>query len=144
MGFLYLALLTDKMSRKIVGYHCGDTLEAEGCLQALDQALADLPPGAHPIHHSDKGTQYCCHQYVQRLAARGLSVSMTETNHCAENALAERVNGILKSEYTLGTTFRCKKSARLAVNQAVHLYNHRRPHTALKMRFPAEVHAHAE
>lgn len=144
MGFLYLALLTDKMSRKIVGYHCGDTLEAAGCLQALDQALADLPPGAHPIHHSDKGTQYCCHQYVNRLAARGLSVSMTETNHCAENALAERVNGILKSEYTLGTTFRCKKSARLAVNQAVHLYNNRRPHTALKMRFPAEVHAHAE
>ena len=143
-GFVYLALLTDKMSRKIVGYHCGDTLEAEGCLQALDKALADLPQGASPIHHSDKGTQYCCHQYVKRLAASGLSVSMTETNHCAENALAERVNGILKSEYTLGTTFRCKKSARRAVNQAVHLYNNRRPHTALQMRFPAEVHAHAE
>jgi len=144
MGFLYLALLTDKMSRKIVGYHCGDTLEAEGCLQALEQALADLPQGAHPIHHSDRGTQYCCHQYVKRLAESDLKVSMTETNHCAENALAERVNGILKSEYTLGTTFRCKKSARLAVHQAVHLYNHRRPHTALQMRFPAEVHAHAE
>lgn len=144
MGFLYLALLTDKMSRKIVGYHCGDTLEAEGCLQALEQALADLPEGARPIHHSDRGTQYCCHEYVNRLAESGLSVSMTETNHCAENALAERVNGILKSEYCLGRTFRCKQGARLAVHQAVHLYNHRRPHTALKMRFPAEVHAHAE
>jgi putative transposase len=144
MGFLYLALVTDKMSRKIVGYHCGDTLEAEGCLQALEQALADLPEGAHPIHHSDKGTQYCCHQYVERLAESGLSVSMTETNHCAENALAERMNGILKMEYSLGTTFRCKHSARRAVSQAVHLYNHRRPHTALKMRFPAEVHALAE
>jgi transposase InsO family protein len=144
MGFLYLALVTDRMSRKIVGYHCGDTLEAEGCLQALEQALADLPKGAHPIHHSDKGTQYCCHQYVERLAESGLCVSMTETNHCAENALAERVNGILKSEYSLGATFRCKTSARRAVSQAVHLYNHRRPHTALQMRFPAEVHAHAE
>jgi transposase InsO family protein len=144
MGFLYLALVTDKMSRKILGYHCGDTLEAEGCLQALEQALADLPKGAHPIHHSDKGTQYCCHQYVERLAESGLSVSMTETNHCAENALAERVNGILKSEYALGTTFRCKQSARRAVSQAVHLCNHRRPHTSLQMRFPAEVHAHAE
>ena len=83
-------------------------------------------------------------EYEERLAESGSSVSMTETNHCAENALAERVNGILKSEYSLGTTFRCKPSARRAVSQAVHLYNHRRPHTALKMRFPAEVHAHAE
>lgn len=71
-------------------------------------------------------------------------MSLTETNHCAENALAERVNGILKSEYGLGTTFRRKDKARLAVDQAIHLYNNRRPHTALKMRFPAEVHAHAE
>jgi putative transposase len=144
MGFLYLALLTDKMSRKIVGYHSGDTLEAEGCLQALEKALADLPEGAHPIHHSDRGTQYCCHEYVNRLTENGLSVSMTETNHCAENALAERVNGILKSEYGLGATFRCKQDARLAVDQAILLYNNRRPHTALQMRFPAEVHAHAE
>lgn len=144
IGFLYLALVTDKMSRKVVGYHCGDTLEAEGCLQALEKALVDLPEGVYPIHHSDQGTQYCCHAYVNRLKARGLSVSMTETNHCAENALAERMNGILKSEYRLGSTFRCKRDARMAVEQAVHLYNHRRPHTSLKMRFPAEVHAHAE
>jgi putative transposase len=140
MGFLYLALVTDKMSRKIVGYHCGDTLEAAGCIAALDKALADLPPGVYPIHHSDKGTQYCCHAYVDRLTERGLSISMTETNHCAENALAERVNGILKCEYLLGTTFRSKKSARLAVTHAVHCYNTRRPHTSLKMRMPADVH----
>ena len=142
-GFLYLALVTDKMSRKIVGYHCGDTLEAEGCLKALDQALADLPEGARPIHHSDRGTQYCCHEYVQRLA-RGLAVSMTETNHCAENALAERVNGILKGEYSLDANFRCKASARRAVDQGVHLYNERRPHTALQMRMPSHVHALVE
>jgi len=143
-GFLYLALLTDKKSRKIVGYHSGDTLEAEGCIQALDMALRDLPSGAHPIHHSDQGSQYCCHAYVKRLRERGLSISMTQTNHCAENALAERMNGILKSEYSLGREFRTKAEARLAVNQGVHLYNTRRPHTALNNRFPAEVHSLAE
>lgn len=139
-GFLYLALITDKMSRKIVGHHSGDTLEAEGCIRALDKALADLPPGASPIHHSDQGTQYCSHPYVDRLSARGLTISMTETNHCAENALAERVNGILKGEYLLDATFKTKKMARVSIDQVVHLYNTRRPHTALEMRMPADVH----
>jgi putative transposase len=141
VGFLYLALLTDKVSRKVVGYHCGDTLEAGGCLAALKHALAELPAGARPIHHSDQGTQYCCHEYVNRLVAHGLSVSMTETDHCAENALAERMNGILKSEYGLGSQFKTKAGARLAVDQAVHLYNTRRPHTALGYRTPQEVHS---
>jgi len=140
-GFLFLALLTDKVSRKVVGYHCGDTLAAGGCLLALQQAVAQMPAGAKPIHHSDQGTQYCCHEYVDWAVAHGLSVSMTETDHCAENALAERMNGILKSEYGLGGEFKTKASARLAVDQAVHLYNTRRPHTALKMRTPAEVHS---
>ena len=141
MGFLYLALLTDKASRKVVGYHCGDTLEAGGCLAALKQALADMPAGAKPIHHSDQGTQYCCHEYVNWVVGHGLSVSMTETDHCAENALAERMNGILKSEYGLGAQFKTKASAQVAVGQAVHLYNTRRPHTALGYRTPQEAHS---
>jgi putative transposase len=141
VGFMYLALLTDKRSRKVVGYHCGDTLEAAGCLAALTQALADLPEGDKPIHHSDRGTQYCCHEYVNQLVEHGLRISMTETNHCAENALAERMNGILKSEYGLGREFKNKASAQLAVDQAVHLYNTRRPHTALGYRTPHEVHS---
>jgi transposase InsO family protein len=141
VGFLYLALLTDKSSRKVVGYHCGETLEAEGCLVALKQALADLPTGARPIHHSDRGTQYCCHEYVNCVVDHGLSMSMTETNHCAENALAERMNGILKSEYGLGGEFKTKASAHLAVDQAVHLYNTRRPHTALGYRTPQAAHS---
>jgi putative transposase len=143
-GFVYLALVTDKKSRKIVGYHCGDTLEAEGCVQALDMALRALPAGAKPIHHSDRGSQYCCHEYVNRLVDRGLAISMTESNHCAENALAERMNGILKSEYGLGQEFKTKEDARRAANQAVHLYNTRRPHSALNFRFPQEVHSRAE
>lgn len=140
-GFLYLALLTDKWSRKIVGHHCGDTLEAGGCIRALEMALGELPAGAQPIHHSDRGTQYCCHEYVNRLTDRGLSISMTERNHCAENALAERVNGIVKNEYLLGCRFRSKQDARRAVQQAIGLYNTRRPHGALGNRFPQEVHA---
>jgi len=141
MGFLYLSLLTDKASRKVVGYHCGDTLAATGCLAALKKALAELPAGATPIHHSDQGAQYCSHEYVNSVKAHGLSLSMTERDHCAENALAERMNGILKSEYGLGGQFKTKASAQLAVDQAVHLYNTRRPHTALGYRTPQAVHS---
>ena len=140
-GYLYLALLTDKYSRKIVGYHCGDTLEAEGCLSALTMALRELPAGARPIHHSDRGSQYCCHAYVNGLTDRGLGISMTEQDHCAENALAERINGILKGEYGLGGEAPTKAAARQLATQAVSLYNTRRPHTALAMRMPAEVHS---
>jgi putative transposase len=139
-GFLYLALITDKMSRKIVGYHCADNLEASGCLKALDMALAGLPRAAKPIHHSDRGCQYCCHEYVNKLVGRGLSISMTEQDHCAENALAERMNGILKSEYGLGNTLPTKAGTRLLVDQSVQTYNTRRPHTSLNYKTPAQVH----
>ena len=140
-GFLYLALLTDKWSRKIVGYHCGDTLETAGCLNALAMALRDLPAGAKPIHHSDRGSQYCSHEYVNTLTAHRLGVSMTEVNHCAENALAERMNGILKAEYGLGKKIKTKALARRLTDQAVELYNTRRPHSMLADEFPAVVHS---
>jgi putative transposase len=139
-GYLYAALITDKFSRKIVGSHLGDTLEAEGCLKALEAGLESLPAGAHPIHHSDRGCQYCCHLYVDRLRAAGMPVSMTEEMHCYENAMAERVNGILKQEYEMDCCFRTKEQARLAFEQAVWLYNHRRPHLSLGYRFPEAVH----
>lgn len=140
-GFMFLTLLTDQMSRKIVGYHCGDTLESIGCQHALQMALRQLQPGQKPIHHSDRGSQYCCHEYVQLAAERGLAMSMTESDHCAENALAERMNGILKSEYGLDQCFKTKAQTRQAVEQAIHLYDTRRPHTALGHQFPAVVHA---
>jgi putative transposase len=142
-GFLYAALITDAYSRKIVGAHIGDSLEAEGCLHALDQALSGLPAGKHPIHHSDRGCQYCCHEYVERLQSWGLPISMTQIMHCYENAQAERVNGILKQEYELDRRFRTKVQARKAFEQAVWLYNYRRPHLRLNYRFPAEVHKEA-
>ena len=139
-GFMFLSLLTDKMSRHIVGYHCGDSLESIGCQQALEMALKQLRPGEQPIHHSDRGVQYCCHEYVNRIATAGLAMSMTETDHCAENALAERMNGILKSEYGLDQRFKTKVQVREAVDQAIHLYGTRRPHSSLDNRFPAQVH----
>jgi len=139
-GFLYAALVTDAYSRKIVGANIGDSLEAEGCLVALRQALADLPPGKRPLHHSDRGCQYCCHAYVDLLTEHGLAVSMTELRHCYENAMAERVNGILKQEYGLDHTFKTKAQAVAAFHQAVNLYNNFRPHQNLGYRFPAQVH----
>jgi len=139
-GYLYLALITDKYSRKIVGSHTGESLEAIGCVQALEHALKELPAQAKPIHHSDQGSQYCCHRYVNRLREHGLGISMTESNHCAENALAERMNGILKQEYGLGVEFPTKADARRAVQQSIWLYNTQRPHTKLGFRMPAQVH----
>jgi transposase InsO family protein len=139
-GFLYLALITDRYSRKVVGAHVGDTLESVGCVAALEAAIAQLPTGAKPIHHSDQGSQYCCHEYVRRLDAHGIGISMTERNHCAENALAERMNGIFKQEYGLGLEFATKADARRAVPQSIWLYNTQRPHTALGYRTPEEVH----
>ncbi len=141
-GFMFLALLTDLISRHIVGYHYGDSLESIGCQKALEMALEQLPAGVvQPIHHSDRGCQYCCHEYVNLALSRGLRMSMTETDHCAENALAERVNGILKSEYGLDQRFKTKAQSRKAVEQAIHLYGTRRPHSALNYQFPAQVHA---
>lgn len=139
-GFLYLSLITDAWSRKIVGYHAGDTLETEGCLNALERAVKELVDGMFPVHHSDRGCQYCSHVYTDRLREYGLGISMTEEMHCYENAKAERVNGILKQEYFLGGCFRTKEQAVAAVRQAVWLYNTRRPHLALDYKVPAEAH----
>ena len=143
-GFLYLSLVTDAYSRKIVGFCAQDNLESEGCIKALAMAFAQLTQGAKPIHHSDRGTQYCCRAYVSALERRGCPVSMTEQNHCYENAMAERVNGILKQEYGLGGTFADKKQGAQAARQAVGIYNDLRLHTSLNYRTPSSVHVQPE
>lgn len=139
-GFMYLSLVMDAYSRAIVGYYCSDSLEAEGALRSLPMALRKLPSGCHAIHHSDRGSQYCCGVYIATLKRRGLRISMTEENHCYENSQAERLNGILKQEYGLGESFRTKADARVAVREAVKLYNNRRPHQSLGYKCPMEVH----
>jgi len=139
-GFSYLSLITDAYSREIVGYHVGHNMEVEGCLKALRMAIRQLPPDAHPIHHSDRGSQYCSHAYTKLLKSHQIQISMTEENHCYENAIAERLNGILKQEYGLKRTLPSRKIARIACAQAIRLYCTDRPHMSLGMKTPYEVH----
>jgi putative transposase len=139
-GFVYLALVMDAWSRAIVGYDCRDSLEADGARRALTMALGQLPPGGETIHHSDRGSQYCCTAYAATLKTADVRISMTEENHCYENAQAERLNGILKQEYGLGDRFACKPDAYASVAEAVDLYNHRRPHQSLAYACPMAVH----
>jgi transposase InsO family protein len=140
-AFLYLGLITDRWSRKIVGYHLGETLETKQVLKALVMALKGLKGSERPIHHSDRGCQYASHAYVRAVQQAGLTMSMTEKNHSAENALAERVNGILKQEYWLDANFENGRHARQATAHGVCMYNTRRRHTALKMATPDQVHS---
>jgi len=139
-AFLYLGLITDKWSRKIVGFHLGETLETGSVLKALAMALRGLKQRERPIHHSDRGCQYASHAYVSVAQQAGLTMSMTEKNHSAENALAERMNGILKQEYWLDANFEFKGQAQKATVEGIHLYNYRRPHTALRFNTPGRVH----
>ena len=92
------------------------------------------------MHHSDRGIQYCCRGYIQRLQRSQLAISMTEQNHCYENSQAERLNGTLKHELGLNETFLRPADARRAVAEAVQIYNHHRPHQALGYQTPIQVH----
>ena len=137
--FVYLALITDVYSRKIVGYHLAETLKAADALKALQRAIKTAPDGCRPIHHSDRGCQYCSHEYVNCLQKHKLRISMTEVNHCAENALAERMNGILKQEYGLRNEYKTLRDAQQSVDQSIMLYNTRRPHWSLDLEVPETV-----
>jgi transposase InsO family protein len=139
-GFVYLSLITDIYSRKIVGWAVSNSLSIEGCLDALKKALRENRFQIPSIHHSDRGVQYCSHAYVNILKKKGISISMTEENHCYENAMAERVNGILKDEYLLDRTFNDLSHAQKSSKEAVMLYNTRRPHWSLKFKTPEQVH----
>jgi len=139
-GFVFLALVTDYWSRKIVGFQLSRSLQTQVSLQALNKGLLGLKKGEKPVHHSDRGCQYASHAFVQRAEQTGLRMSMTEKDHTAENAMAERVNGILKQEYWLDTNFEDYRQALRACAHSIMLYNTRRPHSALGMRTPEEVH----
>ena len=140
LSFVYLALMMDAWSRTIVGYDCSDSLEALGALRSLSMGLKQLPAGSSVMHHSDRGIQYCCRDYIERLTGAGVSISMTEQNHCYENSQAERLNGTLKGELGLEATFKDVADARGEVREAVSIYNEHRPHQALSYRMPMQVH----
>lgn len=140
--FCYLSLVTDAYSRKIVGYCLYPTLKKEGPLQALNMALADLPGKlqAQLIHHSDRGLQYCCNDYTSLLQDKGIGISMTEKGDPYENAIAERVNGILKNEFALDQIFYSYEQAQAQLDSAINIYNANRPHASCNYLTPKEAH----
>ena len=138
-GHCYLALITDVFSRKIVGYDISDSLELAGCIRALKMALAHARPASGLIHHSDRGLQYCSNQYVDLLLSNNIQISMTEENHCYENAIAERVNGILKDEFYLDQNFPSLYLAAKASHNAIRIYNTKRLHLSLGYKTPEKV-----
>lgn len=140
-GFCFLALITDVYSRKIMGYDISDSMEMEGCLRALKMALKELPGQHQLIHHSDRGSQYCSLEYTKTLRSRSINISMAAKGNCYENALAERMNGILKQEFALDMTFKTKKEAIKACEEAVSLYNSKRLHRAIGLVTPNQKHA---
>lgn len=138
-GFAYLSLITDAYSRKIVGYCLRGTLSAEGPLMALKMALLNNTVTSDLIHHSDRGVQYCCDEYINLLKNNKIKISMTESGDPLENALAERVNGILKQEL-LEEVYTDLSYAKTAVNIACSTYNHLRPHGSINNLKPIEAH----
>ena len=142
-GFAYLFLTTDAFSRKIVGFHLASTLEHTGAIEALKMAVKDIPNPTGIIFHSDRGVQYCCHDFLEVLSTYKMHSSMTDADHCAQNALAERMNGILKNEFYLDVDFLNFQMANKAVRQAIAMYNEERPHLSLKMKTPNYFHSDA-
>ena len=141
-SFCYVSLITDAYSRKIVGARVHARLTTDGPLAALRDALAQrVHPEHELVHHSDRGLQYCAGVYVKTLRDHHIDISMTQSGSPYDNALAESVNGQLKCEYGLGQSFANVDEVRYALGQAVSQYNERRPHGALGMRTPSEVHA---
>jgi len=138
-GFGYLSLMTDACSRKIVGYHLSRDLSAKGCINALKMGLTNNRNIQNLIHHSDRGMQYCCNEYVQILNNWKIRISMTENGNPLENAIAERMNGILKQEL-LEQSYPSFETARQAVAEAVSIYNHHRPHGSISNYTPHEAH----
>ena len=129
--FVYLSLVTDAFSRKIVGYHVHDSLQTEQVSQALKKALRTRRSRQPLIHHSDRGIQYCSTYYQDIHRRHGLRCSMTDGYDCYQNALAERINGILKGEFLLHRPADLKQAAKM-VEQSVNIYNCERPHAASK------------
>lgn len=144
LGNLYISFITDAFSRKVVGYHVAQTMEAVETIEALRMALSGLfeRPESHPrlIHHSDRGAQYCSHNYVKLLRDNQIQISMTENGDPLENAIAERLNGILKDEYLNDKHVESTEEAKRLLAHAVNLYNNDRPHMSIGYHCPNQVH----
>jgi transposase InsO family protein len=137
--FAYLFLITDAYSRKIVGFHVSDDMKVSSAVLALKKALAQKPIETIVIHHSDRGIQYCSTEYVNLLLEHNAMISMTNNGDPLENAIAERVNGILKTEL-ISSSYSDIHAASIHISRCITIYNHRRRHSSLNWQIPAIVH----
>jgi transposase InsO family protein len=141
-GYVYISLITDAYSRKIVGYHVGKTLEAVETIKALKMAITSLQEKPfNLIHHSDRGFQYCSNDYVKLLRDNSIKISMTENGDPYENALAERMNGIIKGEYLYNYSIQHLMQAQTVLDSVVKLYNEERLHMSCGYKTPESVHS---
>lgn len=139
--YMYISFITDAYSHKIVGYSVSETLEAVGPIQALKMALSAHGHSLNNLyHHSDRGIQYCCQEYVSLLKDHGIKISMTETGDPLHNAVAERVNGIIKNEYLCNYAPSNFIEAKKALDHSVLLYNAERPHMSIGNLTPDHIH----
>ena len=139
--FCYLSLVTDCYTKEIIGWCVGETLETKFAIEALDMALSRLNgnPAEGLIHHSDRGVQYASYDYTKLLKKHNIKISMTECGDPKDNAVAERVNGIIKNELLMGTSFFSIEEVRKALKVAIDFYNNERPHMSLDWKTPAEA-----
>lgn len=142
-GFVYISLITDAYSSKIVGYDLAANLEAVNSLNALKMAISNrTTPLTDLIHHSDRGLQYCSHEYIRLLKANDIQISMTESGDPLENPKAERINGIIKNEYLSAQTINNLQHAFKLTSNVITVYNHQRPHLSCNMLTPQQIHEH--
>ena len=139
-GNSYLSLVTDAYSKKIMGYALLDNLSVAGPLTALNMALKNRKYNGELIHHSDRGLQYCSSEYVKQLTDHRINISMTQNGNPYENAIAERVNGILKYEFLWIDGFRDHLQAMEVIKQSIGIYNQDRPHLSCQMMTPDLTH----
>jgi putative transposase len=135
----YLSLVTDAFSRKIMGYHLSDDMSAENVVKAFYMATKNKQTNNRTIHHSDRGLQYCSNIYQTALKENNFTPSMTDGYDCYQNALAERINGILKGEFLI---FKCKNYVELStlIKESIDTYNQKRPHLSLNLKTPNFIH----
>jgi putative transposase len=138
-GFAYLSLVTDAYSHKIGGFYLSRTLEAKGSVIALKMSIKSCADTSNLIHHSDRGVQYCCADYVNILEKKTIKISMTENGDPLENAIAERVNGILKEEL-LEVKYDSFEDAQKSVARSIAIYNSLRLHSSCDMLTPIQAH----
>ena len=140
-GNAYISLITDAFSHKVVGYNIAESLKATESIKALKMAISNLNTVDYNlIHHSDRGAQYCCGEYVKLLLDNKIEISMTENGDPLENAIAERINGILKGEYLECYDIETFEEAEKLLHSVIKLYNEERPHMSIGNLTPSKVH----